>query len=78
MEEPFRMDKKQVRIVSLKDQRSDFAYWQTQPAWKRLAALESIRREYHLWKYGTAEPRLQRVFKIVKRTQVETEIDGQR
>jgi len=52
--------------VDLRKQKSDFAYWQTQPYQARLAALEQIRREYHRWRYG-AEPRLQRVYSIVKR-----------
>ena len=50
----------------LREQASDFAYWQAQPYAARLAALEEIRREYHLWRYG-AEPRLQRVYRVVKR-----------
>jgi hypothetical protein len=45
---------------------TDFAYWQAQSPEARLLALEEIRREYHLWRYG-AEPRLQRVCSIVKR-----------
>jgi len=52
--------------VSIRDQRSDFAYWQSQPYQVRLATLEQIRQEYHRWRYG-AEPRLQRVYTIVKR-----------
>ncbi len=52
--------------IRLQEQKSDFAYWQTQPYQVRLAALEQVRREYHLWRYG-AEPRLQRVYSIVKR-----------
>ena len=55
-----------VTIKSLKESRSDFAFWQKQPVERRLSALEEIRREYHQWKYG-AEPRFQRVYKIVKR-----------
>jgi hypothetical protein len=58
--------KKVVTIVRLRKQKSDFAYWQTQPYAVRLATLEEIRREYHHWRYG-AEPRLQRVYSIVKR-----------
>ncbi len=50
----------------LSQQGTDFAYWQTQPYEKRLEALETLRREYHLWKYGT-EPGFQRVYTIVKR-----------
>ena len=52
--------------VHLRRQKSDFAYWQAQPYQIRLATLEQIRREYHLWRYG-AEPRFQRVYTVVKR-----------
>ena len=52
--------------VSIRGQKSDLAYWQSQPYQVRLAALEQIRQEYHRWRYG-AEPRLQRVYTIVKR-----------
>ncbi len=44
----------------------DLAYWQGQSYKARIAALEQIRREYHLWRYG-AEPRLQRVVTIIQR-----------
>jgi hypothetical protein len=54
---------KTVAIVSVHEQKSDFAFWQTQPCEVRLATLEQIRREYHQWRYG-AEPRLQRVVSI--------------
>ncbi len=52
--------------LNIKTQSSDFAYWQKQPYHKRLAVLEEIRREFHNWKYN-AEPRLQRVYTIIKR-----------
>lgn len=52
--------------VKLGEEKSDFAYWQTQSPLARLEALEQIRREYHQWRFG-AEPRLQRVCTIVKR-----------
>jgi len=58
-------NKRTYTRVSIHDQPSDFAYWQTQPYAVRLATLELIRREYHRWKYG-AEPRLQRVCAIVR------------
>ena len=58
--------KKTVTKVRLGQQTNDFAYWQTQSYQARLAALEEIRQEYHRWRYG-AEPRLQRVYTIVKR-----------
>jgi len=57
---------KTYRKTTLDQQPTDFAYWQTQPYQARLAALEQIRREYHRWKYN-AEPRLERVYTIVKR-----------
>jgi len=44
----------------------DRKYWMSRTPQERLDALEEIRREYHLWKYGDAEPRLQRVFTIRK------------
>ena len=49
--------------VNLREQKSDFAYWQTQPYQARLAALEQIRREFHQWRYG-AEPRLESLFNL--------------
>ncbi len=52
--------------VGLYAQKSDFAYWQTQPYGVRLAMLEQIRQEFHRWKYR-AEPGLQRVYTITKR-----------
>jgi hypothetical protein len=55
-----------VAKVKIDEQETDFAYWQTQSYEARLAALEQIRSEYHRWKYD-AEPRLQRVYQIVKR-----------
>ncbi len=57
---------KTVTKVPVREQKSDFAYWQTQPYEVRLATLEQIRREYHQWRYG-AEPGFQRVYSIVKR-----------
>ncbi len=57
---------KVVKIIKLGEQKPDSAYWRTRSPLERLAALEQIRREYHLWRYG-AEPRLQRVFRIIKR-----------
>jgi hypothetical protein len=60
-----RIEKRYAK-VNIRSQKSDFAYWQTQPYQVRLAALEEIRREYHRWRYD-AEPRLQRVHTIVRR-----------
>lgn len=52
-------------IVKIGEQKSDIEYWKSQSYQARLMALELIRREYHLWKYN-AEPRLQRVYRIIK------------
>jgi hypothetical protein len=57
---------KVVTKINFQQQTSDFAYWQTQSYQARIDALEEIRQEYHRWRYG-AEPRLQRVYTIVKR-----------
>ncbi len=68
------MEKERVigvqRIFSktdINERRSDFAYWQSQSYQTRLATLEMIRREYHQWRHGGAEPGFQRVHSIVKR-----------
>jgi hypothetical protein len=53
--------------VNLKEQKSDFAYWQTQSYQARLEALEQIRQEYHQWKDNRVESRLQRVYTISQR-----------
>ena len=58
--------KKSYVKVPLRQRKSDFAYWQSQPYEVRLATLEEIRREYHQWRYG-AEPRFQRIYSITKR-----------
>jgi hypothetical protein len=51
--------------TKLKEQKSDFAYWQTQSYQKRLETLEKIRQEYHQWKYPNVQPRFQRVYTII-------------
>ena len=50
----------------LKEEPSDASFWRSRPETDRLAALEEIRREYHLWKYH-AEPRFQRIYTIAER-----------
>jgi 2-polyprenyl-3-methyl-5-hydroxy-6-metoxy-1,4-benzoquinol methylase len=59
--------KKVIHKTTTKQQRSDFHYWQQQTPQKRLEALEQIRKEYHQYRYNNAEPRLQRVYTIIKR-----------
>lgn len=57
---------KVVTKVKLGAKDSDFYYWQTKSYAERLAALEEIRSEFNEWKYGDAQPRLQRVYRITK------------
>lgn len=54
-----------IRIVSKTKPVTDFDYWQSQPYEKRLEMVEEIRNEYH----NGNKQRLQRVFRIIKRTQ---------
>ena len=61
------LDKTIVRKFKLGEEPTDFAYWQSRPMEERLRTLETIRREYHQWRYG-AEPEFQRVCRVVKRT----------
>jgi len=63
--EPNSKVKPVVAKVMIDEQKSDFAYWQTQSYQVRLVASERSRSEYPRWKYDS-EPRLQRVYKIVK------------
>jgi len=55
-----------VRKTTIEDTGNDFAYWQARTPQKRLEALESIREEYHQWRYGH-QPGFQRVCTVVKR-----------
>ncbi len=55
-----------VRIFRMGEEPKEIDFWRTQTPVARVAALEEIRREHHGWKHG-AEPRLQRVFSVVKR-----------
>jgi len=58
---------KVVRIVAMKDQGNDYQYWKSRSYEERLSALEELRQEY----YGQADgsqPRLQRVYTIIKRS----------
>ena len=50
----------------LSEKKTDAAYWRGQSYMVRMGALEEIRLEYHVWKYGT-EPGFQRVYTIAKR-----------
>ena len=52
--------------LKLGQEEGDVAYWQAQSPETRLAALEEIRREYHLWKYG-GEPPMRKIVTIINR-----------
>lgn len=60
-----------IRRIVLKKQSEtttdDTDFWSTKSHQERLDALEAIRKEYHQWKYD-AEPRFQRVCRVIKRT----------
>jgi len=49
--------------TNIKQQVSDFQYWQQQTPQKRIETLEQIRQEYHQYKYNS-QPRLQRIYTI--------------
>lgn len=58
---------KVVRRRKLHEPDPDRAYWRSRTPAERLAHLEELRREYYGWTDG-AEPRLQRVHRILRRT----------
>jgi hypothetical protein len=59
---------KVLRIISLKDKQSDFAFWQTQTEIQRLAAIELLRQQYINFTTD-AQPGFQRVYRIINKTQ---------
>ena len=58
---------KVVTIRSLKEQRTDYAYWLTKTPAERIAAIELLRQHY-LSFFKDAPQRLQRVYRIVDLT----------
>ena len=50
---------KVITKTNIRQQTSNFQYWQQQTLQKRLETLEQIRQEYHQYKYN-AQPRLHR------------------
>jgi hypothetical protein len=55
------------RITRPQDQtRDDLRWWLSRPPEERIAAVELLRREHHPIKEGDAEPRLQRVCRVVQ------------
>lgn len=66
MNTTFEFDKTKISIVKLTEQKSDFAFWQTQSYESRLMMLEKLRQTYNLGKYGTGQE-FERVYRITQR-----------
>ncbi len=48
-----KVDRTVMRKVKIGGPKNDFHFWQQQSFQDRLRTLESIRQEYHRWKYGS-------------------------
>jgi len=59
----FRLVKKITYKGPVKDAPEDYDYWKTRSHEERIAAVEFLRQSL----YGTVKPRLQRVYRIIKR-----------
>lgn len=59
---------KVVHITHLKDKQSDYNYWQGKSDLDRLIALEMLRSQYINF-LNDVKPRLQRVCKVINRSQ---------
>lgn len=60
-----KIDRTALKIIDLNSKENDFKFWQSQPIEKRLEALEQIRTQFIIWKYGS-EQEFQRVFRITE------------
>ncbi len=58
---------KVLRITSLKEKNSDFAYWSTKSFQERLEAIEILRQQYFSLKKDV-QPRLQRVCRVINQS----------
>lgn len=56
---------KVLRIVSLHQQPSDYAYWNSRPVSERIDAIEILRSQYIQFKKDV-KPGLQRVCRVIK------------
>jgi len=61
-----RMDKTHFGIISRNERQNDYAYWLSKSPVERLAALELLRQQFIRFRKDV-QPRLQRVWRIVKR-----------
>ena len=57
---------KVVRIIGLREEKSDLSYWLSKAPEERLAALETLRQQYVRLK--RIQPGLQRICRIIKST----------
>lgn len=58
---------KVVKITTLKEQTTDFAYWATKSPTERLEAVELLRQQYFSFNKNV-QPRLQRVCRVIKQS----------
>ena len=63
-----KIDRSQIRIIKKNsaEENDDVLYWLSRSPAERISALEEIRKQYNLWKYGP-DRGFQRVYTIVKR-----------
>jgi hypothetical protein len=63
-----KIDRTKIRVIkkNSKEENDDVDFWLSQTPAQRISALEEIRAEYNLWKYGP-DRGFQRVYKIIKR-----------
>jgi len=68
MEYEFKIDRSKivVRKGKLGELENDLEYWLSQPVEYRLAAVEFLRKQYIHNHLTNVEPRLQRVYRIIK------------
>lgn len=58
---------KVVRIINMKDDKGDRAYWMSRTPEERIDAIEILREQYMRFK-GDVQHRLQRVCRVVEQT----------
>jgi hypothetical protein len=58
---------KVLKITTIKDNSSDFAYWSNKSPIERLEALELLRQQYFSLNKDV-QPRLQRVCRVIKQS----------
>jgi len=59
------VDRGSIKIKDLGSSETDFHYWKKQTVEARLEALEDLRKQFMLWKYGV-EQGFQRVYTIIE------------